>query len=81
MEFARAGRGSGQRVYRYERLGIDTGIVDRTVATLGVDRVLFATDGILEEGVGKLLEANLDEADRARVFGGNVREIFARRRG
>jgi len=60
---------------------IDTGIVDRTVATLGVDRVLFATDGILEEGVGKLLEANLDEADRARVFGGNVREIFARRRG
>ena len=60
---------------------IDTGIVDRTVATLGVDRVLFATDGILEEGVGKLLNADLGEADRAQIFGGNARAIFSRRRG
>jgi len=60
---------------------IDAGIVDRTVATLGVERVLFATDGILEEGVGKVLEADLDEADRVRIFAGNAREILARRVG
>lgn len=60
---------------------IDTGIVDRTVATLGVDRVLFATDGILEEGIGKLLDADLDEGDRARIFAGNARAIFSRRAG
>lgn len=60
---------------------IDAGIVDRTVATLGVERVLFATDGILEEGVGKVLEADLDEVDRARIFAGNVRDILTRRNG
>ncbi|HIE11616.1 MAG TPA: hypothetical protein EYP62_08380, partial [Kiritimatiellae bacterium] len=60
---------------------IDAGIVDRTVATMGVERVLFATDGSLEEGVGKVLEADLDKVDRARIFAGNVRGLIARRDG
>ena len=58
---------------------IDTGIVDKTVAALGVDRVLFATDCSYEEGVGKLLEADLSAADRAKVFAGNLKTILARR--
>ena len=56
---------------------IDRGIVDRTIATMGVDRVLFATDLSLEEGIGKLLEANLKPEDRARVFAGNARDLIA----
>jgi predicted TIM-barrel fold metal-dependent hydrolase len=61
---------------------IDRGIVDRTIATLGVDRVLFATDGSLEEGVGKLLEADLKPDEQATVFAGNARSLLARpRRG
>ena len=60
---------------------IDAGIVDRTVAALGTERVLFATDGILEEGVGKVLAARLSQADRARIFAGNARHLLRRRTG
>ena len=61
---------------------IDRGIVDRTIATLGVNRVLFATDGSLEEGIGKVLEADLGPEDRAKVFCGNARDLLAgKRRG
>lgn len=61
---------------------IDRGIVDRTVATMGVDRVLFATDGSLEEGVGKVLEADLTPEERAQIFCGNARRLLAgKRRG
>ena len=60
---------------------IDAGIVDRTVAALGVERVLFATDGILEEGVGKVLAACLTDTDRARVFANNARHLLRRRTG
>ena len=59
---------------------IDAGIVDRTVAAMGVDRVLFATDGSLEEGVGKVLDANLSEDESSRVFGGNAQALLAARR-
>jgi len=55
---------------------IDSGIVDRTVAAMGVERVLFATDGILEEGVGKVLAARLEEADRKRIFADNARALL-----
>jgi predicted TIM-barrel fold metal-dependent hydrolase len=56
---------------------IDRGIVDRTIATLGVKRVMFATDGSLEEGIGKVLEADLTPEERARVFAGNARDLLA----
>jgi len=59
---------------------VDTGIVDRTVAALGPERVLFATDGGFETGVGKVLDAHLSPAERARVFAGNLQRIFSRRR-
>lgn len=58
---------------------IDTGIVDRTVAALGVEHVLFATDMKLEDGVGKVLDADLSETDRDRIFAGNMKGILARR--
>jgi predicted TIM-barrel fold metal-dependent hydrolase len=56
---------------------IDRGIVDRTIAAMGVERVLFATDGSLEEGIGKVLEADLSPEDRARVLAGNARALLA----
>lgn len=58
---------------------IDTGIVDKSVGTLGVERVLFATDGVLEEGVGKVLDADLSDADRTAVFAGNAMRMFGRK--
>ena len=58
----------------------DAGIVERTVASVGVDHVLFATDMSFEAGVGKVLEADLTEADREKIFALNFRDILARRR-
>ncbi|NLF17493.1 MAG: amidohydrolase family protein [Lentisphaerae bacterium] len=59
---------------------VDAGIVARTVATLGADHVLFATDGVLEEGVGKLLAAGLSDADLAKVCQHNAERILGLRR-
>lgn len=59
---------------------IDAGIVDCTVAVMGPERVLFATDGILEEGVGKVLEAELSDGDRDQVFAGTARRLLSQRR-
>ncbi|MBN2451030.1 MAG: amidohydrolase [Lentisphaeria bacterium] len=51
---------------------VDAGMVRRTVDTVGADHVLFATDGSLEEGVGKLLDAELDEATMRLICHGNA---------
>lgn len=59
---------------------VDAGIVARTVAALGVEHVLFATDGSLEEGVGKLLAAGLGAADVALICQGNAERILGLRR-
>jgi len=59
---------------------VDAGIVDRTVAAIGLDHVLFATDMSMEEGVGKVLDADLTEQQRERIFAGNMKDILARRR-
>jgi len=59
---------------------VDAGIVDKTVAAIGLDHVLFATDMSMEEGVGKVLDADLTEEQRERIFAGNMKEILALRR-
>ncbi|MPM57127.1 hypothetical protein SDC9_103948 [bioreactor metagenome] len=59
---------------------VDSGIVRATIAAVGVDRVLFATDGSMEEGVGKLLAAGLDESAMRKICAGNWRKIAARRK-
>lgn len=59
---------------------IDAGIVQRTVATLGEDRVLFATDLSFEEGVGKVLDAGLSEKQLQKIFSRNFNRILSERR-
>jgi len=58
---------------------VDEWLVDRCVAELGVERLLFATDMTLEGGVGKILDADLTQDERARILGGNFEAILARR--
>jgi predicted TIM-barrel fold metal-dependent hydrolase len=58
---------------------IDAGIVRKTVAAVGANRVLFATDMSLEEGVGKVMDAGLSTAILRKIFSGNMKRIFARR--
>jgi hypothetical protein len=59
---------------------VDEGIVDRCVAELGANRLLFATDMTVEGGVGKVLDADLTPEQRDRIMGGNFQAILDRRR-
>ena len=59
---------------------VDEWLVDRCVAELGADRLLFATDMTMEGGVGKIVDADLTEADRTKILGGNFEAIRARRK-
>lgn len=57
----------------------DSGIIRRTVSTMGERRVLFATDMSFEESVGRVFEAGLGESRLKRVFRDNLLEILGRR--
>lgn len=57
----------------------DEGTVELAVRTLGAARVLFACDLSMTASVGRLRGADITEADRARIFGGNMAAILARR--
>ncbi|NUP98766.1 MAG: amidohydrolase family protein [Armatimonadetes bacterium] len=58
---------------------VDDGLVDRCVAAIGVERLLFATDMTMEGGVGKIMDAHLSPAEAELIFSGNMRGILARR--
>lgn len=59
---------------------IDAGMIRRCVDTVGCERVLFATDGSLEEGVGKMLAAGLSDSELRLICSGNFARILARRK-
>ncbi len=58
---------------------VDEWMVDRCVAELGADRLLFATDMTMEGGVGKIADADLTDVDRRKILGGNFQGILDRR--
>ena len=58
---------------------IDPGMIRRTVEVMGSDRVLFATDMFIPEGVGKLLAADLDDETMKKVCCENVKKLLAGR--
>lgn len=54
--------------------------IERCVRELGHRRVLFATDGTMEGGVGKILGAELTAGQREDIFWRNFQGILDRRR-
>ncbi len=58
---------------------VDEWMIDTCVQELGVERVLFGTDMTIEGGIGKVLDADLNDAQRQKVLGGNFEAIIARR--
>ena len=56
---------------------LDDGQIEYAVEQLGVDRVLFATDGMIEGGVGKVLGATLTEEEIEKIFYVNAARILA----
>lgn len=57
----------------------EPGMIDFAVRTLGVERLLFASDVNFEVGVGKILSAHLDAAQRAAIFHDNFAALLRRR--
>ncbi|MCI0625240.1 MAG: amidohydrolase family protein [Acidobacteria bacterium] len=56
--------------------------VERIVRKIGAERVLFATDATylnLAAGVAKIAFADIPEAEKRLIFGGNARRIFGKR--
>ena len=60
---------------------IDHKIIRATVDTVGVDRVLFATDGWFEEAIGKLQAARLSRTEEKKIVSGNFEKLMQRRKG
>jgi len=57
----------------------DEGMIEFAVRELGVARLLFATDLNFESGVGKILAADLNEAQRRAIFWDNFNNILRKR--
>ena len=58
---------------------MDAGMIERCVRDFGDDRLLFATDMTMEGGVGKILDAELTDEQRERIFWRNFQGILDRR--
>jgi uncharacterized protein len=57
----------------------DEGMIEFAVEHLSAERMLFATDMNFESGVGKILAADLTEAQRRQIFHGNFSAILKKR--
>ena len=62
---------------------IELGMVERAVEVLGAKRVIFGSDahGVdLSVAVAKILDAEIEDADRSLILGGNMQALLERRR-
>ncbi|MDY0169674.1 MAG: amidohydrolase family protein [Thermoguttaceae bacterium] len=58
----------------------DEGMIEMAADALGADRLLFGCDMSMTAGVGKIRAADLSTADKAKILGGNMQRILAKRR-
>ena len=59
---------------------IDEGMIEMAVRELGAERLLFGTDMTMEGGVGKVMGADITEAQREEIFWKNMAAILEKRR-
>jgi hypothetical protein len=59
---------------------IDEGVVEMAVQVLGGNRILFACDTSFLASVGRIRSAELSDADRTAILGGNMERILSKRR-
>lgn len=58
---------------------VECGMVEHAVHTLGADRVVFGTDAdgvVLACALGKVLDAQITDEERAKVLGGNMQRLL-----
>ena len=58
---------------------IDDGVVEMAARVLGAQRLLFACDMSMTASVGRMRAAELSEADKQKIMGGNMQRILSRR--
>ena len=73
----RAMRDASQNVYiDISGSNLDDGSIEFAVREMGVERVLFGTDGTMAGSVGKVLDADLTEQEREQIFWANAEGIL-----
>ena len=60
---------------------IDAGMIEKAVRDIGAERMLFATDMSTEQGVGKILDADITSRQREMIWGENFQKILDARKG
>jgi predicted TIM-barrel fold metal-dependent hydrolase len=59
---------------------MDNGMLERCIASIGEDQLLFATDMTMEGGVARVRDAAMTEEQRQKIFFRNFELMLARRR-
>jgi uncharacterized protein len=59
---------------------VDEGSIELAVQWLGADKLLFACDGSLSAGVGKIRGTQIPEADKQKIWGDNFLRLTGRAR-
>ncbi len=59
---------------------IDEGTVEMAARVLGADRLLFACDMSMTASMGRIRGAEISDANRQKILGGNMQRILNRRR-
>jgi predicted TIM-barrel fold metal-dependent hydrolase len=57
---------------------VDEGAIELAVREIGAERLLFACDGSLSAGVGKIRGAQISEEDRDNIWGANYLKLLGR---
>jgi len=60
---------------------VDDDMIGLAASTLGTDRLLFGCDMSMTAGIGKIRAADLEEADKQKILGGNMTRLLAMRNG
>jgi predicted TIM-barrel fold metal-dependent hydrolase len=58
----------------------DDGVVELAARTIGVDRLVFGCDMSMTAGMGRIRAAELSEADKQKILGGNMTAILKGRK-
>ncbi|MGE0760757.1 MAG: amidohydrolase family protein [Pirellulaceae bacterium] len=59
----------------------DAGVMELALEVLGPERLVFGCDMSLTAGVGRMRAAELSAENKARIMGGNLTQLLARRNG
>ena len=60
---------------------LDAGAIERCVREFGDERLLFATDMTMEGSVARILDAEITDEQRERIFWRNFQAVLDRRTG